>query len=42
MAFTITIATKRITRPDVVDLSRVLFKKLDMYRFCAGEIRGTI
>ena len=25
-----------------MDLSRVQFKHLDMYRFCAGEIRGTI
>ena len=26
----------------MVDLSRVQFKHLDMYRFCAGEIRRTI
>ena len=35
-------SNKIITRPYMVDLSRVQFKHLDMYRFCAGEIRGTI
>ena len=35
-------SNKIITRPDMVELSRVQFKHLDMYRFCAGEIRGTI